>query len=265
MENIIYERKRRIKKLNDEFNEILSLFKKINNMGYVKNVKNGFEGSGYTFEKLIGKEEDHESKPDYKNIEIKTTRLKRKKEITLINITPDISNKDNEFPMEEILKKIGYPDKSNKKYKKINSFIFGDKWNYIGLYTYKRIKLDVNYEDKKIYINAFEYNNEEIKIGASWSFNFIKKRVEKKLKNLALINVDTKRINGEEYSYYKNIELYKIISTDLFIDLIKEGIIIVELRANIIKEGVYKGKIKSRGANFIIDYKNIEKLYNKIY
>ena len=91
MENIIYERKRRIKKLNDEFNEILSLFKKINNMGYVKNVKNGFEGSGYTFEKLIGKEEDHESKPDYKNIEIKTTRLKRKKEITLINITPDIS------------------------------------------------------------------------------------------------------------------------------------------------------------------------------
>lgn len=246
--------------MNQEEKELIKLFEDINKKGYIKSLRKGCGGAGYTFEKLIGKEEDFEPKPDYKTIEIKTRRV-NSNIMTLLNITPE-SNLKN--PMEEILEKLGYPDKTNKNYKRINSNIFANKWNYIGRYSYKKIKLDINYYDKKIYIKSFNYKNEEIIINASWSFDLIKKRVESKLKKLAIINVNSKKNNKEEYFYYKNIELFELKGLDEFIELINNGIIAVELRAFIIKEGEFKGKVKSKGANFFIEYKNIDKLFNKI-
>ena len=58
---------------NDEnFNELIEKFKKINKEGYIRGINNNLTNScGLTFEKLLGKNADSMFLPDYKDIEIK--------------------------------------------------------------------------------------------------------------------------------------------------------------------------------------------------
>ena len=58
--------------MNTQLKKLYVTFLKIKNMGYIKTMRKGSTGVGYTFEKLLGKEEDNLPFPDYKGIEIKT-------------------------------------------------------------------------------------------------------------------------------------------------------------------------------------------------
>ena len=49
-------------------------FLKIKKKGWIKTMKKGYGGVGYTFERLLGKEVDSFRIPDFHGIEIKTMR-----------------------------------------------------------------------------------------------------------------------------------------------------------------------------------------------
>lgn len=55
----------------DSFLLLKNKFESIKNKGWIKSLRRGSTGVGYTFESLLGKDEDSYSLPDFNGIEIK--------------------------------------------------------------------------------------------------------------------------------------------------------------------------------------------------
>ena len=68
--------------------ELIQKFDEIKKGGLYKSQRCGSTGIGYTFEKLLGKEEDYSYAPDYKGIEIKTKLGYSKCPVTLFSLVP---------------------------------------------------------------------------------------------------------------------------------------------------------------------------------
>lgn len=68
--------------------ELLTKCKNISRMGFVKTMKAGDTGIGFTFESLLGITANSSKSPDYKGIEIKTSRSKKNKG-TLLSMVPN--------------------------------------------------------------------------------------------------------------------------------------------------------------------------------
>ena len=72
----------------EEINLLKNKFYTIKNLGWVKSLRKGSTGIGYTFESLLGKKEDTLTLPDFNGIEIKSHRKNSKSYITLFNYNP---------------------------------------------------------------------------------------------------------------------------------------------------------------------------------
>lgn len=95
--------------------ELLNKLKDIHSMGYVKGVSHGDTDVGMTLENLLGVEPNASKKPDYKGIELKSSRhhgkvlgkkISGSGKVTLFTNTPDW--KRSQFSALEILKHFGY-------------------------------------------------------------------------------------------------------------------------------------------------------------
>ncbi len=245
--------------MNSDIIELKKLFKQIKREGYIESNDKSWGAVGNTFEKLIGKKEENFAIPDYKTIEIKTMRENSTSKLHLFNATPD---GDYLFPIKRVLNILGYPDKINKNYKVFNVDV--DAVNFKSLGLYKRVKLSINREEKKVDLVAFDINGNDLEINTSWSFDLLEKCLKRKIKYLALIRAKTKNINKKEYFYYKKIDFYELKNVETFIDLLERGVIIITFKIGVYRSGKNKGKIHDRGTGFSIDIKNIEYLYKKI-
>ena len=242
--------------MNESFIELYTKFKEIKNMGWVKSQRIGVGGIGYTFEKLIGKEEDNFSIPDYEGIEIKTTNQFGNEDITLFSATPD---GDYLFPIKSVLDKLGYPDKDYPEYKVFNMTVNAIEYKWIGLY--KKMKLVVNRDEKKIDLIVKSRDNKPIDINVSWSIDMLRKKIYIKLRYLAIIKAKIRKVGGEQYFLYNKISLYELKSFDKFIDLIEMGVIVISFKISIFKKGPKFGKMHDRGTSFSIKEKDISYLY----
>jgi len=73
--------------------ELLTKLRAISSSGYVSSLRTGTTGVGMTLESLLGIPSNSSRAPDYRGIEIKTSRLtKSKNRITLFSKTPDWAN-----------------------------------------------------------------------------------------------------------------------------------------------------------------------------
>ena len=242
-----------------DFFDLYNLYLKINRMGWIKSKRKGPGGIGYTFETLLGKEEDDFQIPDYKSIEIKAMRFKSRRVLHLFTLTPD---GDFLFPIKRLLGKIGYPSKINPSCNIFRANISACEYSMIG--WSRRVRLEVNYEAKKIELLAFKSNGEKIDVDISWSFELLEKTLDTKLKNLAIIMADHKMVNGEEYFQYMRIIFYKLREFDKFISSIEKGVITISFNIDVFKSGNRIGQIHDHGTCFCINVKNIDDLYKKI-
>lgn len=224
-------------------------------MGWVKTQRIGPGGSGYTFEALLGKEEDNFSFPDFEGIEIKTTNQFVKEFIHLFCATPD---GDFLYPINRIIDLLGYPDKDYPEHKVFNITVSAGK--YVYLYG-KKVILFVNRIDRKVQLLAKDKNNQPIDIDVSWSFEMLERKLFIKMKNLAVIKTEKKRLKGAEYYYYKEINMYELKGFNKFIDLIEDGTVQISFKISIFKSGKRFGKTHDRGTAFSIYEKDIKKLY----
>lgn len=74
--------------LSSTANELIEKLNEISKKGYIKNLKSGDTGIGFTLETLLGINQNSSQKPDYFGIEIKSLR-KRSKKGTLFSQVPD--------------------------------------------------------------------------------------------------------------------------------------------------------------------------------
>ncbi len=242
-----------------QIDDLNKRFLNIKKQGWIKTLSNGTSGIGYTFESLIGKEKENFPIADYNGIEIKTSRRTSWGKIHLFHATPD---GDYLFPIKDILNVLGYPDRDFPEYKVFNFNTNSKNYTYVGLY--KKIKLYVDRKEEKIYLIAKNKNGENLNLQISWSFKMLKQRLDLKLKCLAIVKADTKKINCVEYFKYNEINFYKLKSFDVFIDLIESGAINITFMIGIYKSGKQFGQTHDRGTAFTINEKNIELLYDKI-
>jgi hypothetical protein len=61
---------------DEALNDLLSRFDEISNMGWICSLREGDTGIGYTFESLVGIEENNDRKADFRGIEIKCKQIK---------------------------------------------------------------------------------------------------------------------------------------------------------------------------------------------
>lgn len=242
----------------DDLISLKKKFEEIKKMGWIESKRCGTTGIGYTFETLIGKEEESFPIPDYGTIEIKTRFRNSKEDMTLFNASPD---GDYLFPTRKMYEKYGFPDKKFPNYK-----VFYANISTLAKFAGKenRFKLLVDRSKKKIKIIVIDRigNLEDTEV--SWSFDILKEKIERKIKYLAIVKADCKFYFGKQHFKYYEINFYVLKNFETFISLIEKGIVKTVFAIGFYKSGPKLGQMNSHGVGFDIAEKDIEKLFIKI-
>ena len=232
-------------------------FKRIKNKGYIKGVYNNISSIGRTFETELGLDENYFSIADYYGIEIKTRRAYSTSAITLFTSVPD---GEDLFEIERLKNTYGYPCKLDRKFKVLYGEVYGNKVNGIGV-NYK-YKLDVDRNERKVYLCVLDRYLNLIEKKVYWSFDYLEERIMNKLRYLAIINTWTNDIDKWPYFKYYKMDIYKLISFNKFLDLIDSGVIYIKLLMGVHLDEKRYGQTYDHGSGFVIEFKNIPKLFN---
>ena len=238
--------------------DLLSLrlkFEQIKKIGWVESQRSGTTGIGYTFEKLLGKEEEQFAIPDYGTIEIKTRHRNSRESIGLFTAAPD---GDYLFATKKMYDEYGFPDSKNPELKVFYASM-GTKFKHAGRDYQFRIQIDK--EANKIKIIALDKVGNIIDTEVSWSLEMIKQKVETKLKYLAFVKADSKFICGKQYFNYYSLVFYMIRGFNTFIKLIEKDIIHVTFMVGVYRTGPKKGMMYNHGVRFDIREENLDKLF----
>ena len=237
--------------------ELLTKFMKISHKGWIESSRKHNTGIGKTFEDLLDKIEDNEADPDYKGIEIKTHRNSSQSYTTLFTASPDGPAKAENTRLRE---KYGHVD-IESGLNILHSSIFSNrKTTYNKKYKFQ---LEVNRNDRKIYLMIFDLNDKLLEKITYWDFDSLNSKLKRKLKMLAYITSKNKIENNTEYFLYQECKLYKFKSFDKFLDLLEQGVIMLDIRIGVYKSGKSFGKTHDHGTGFRIKECDIDKLYDE--
>ncbi len=234
-------------------------FERIKNMGWIESRRQGPTGVGYTFESLLGKEEENFELPDYQDIEIKTHLTFGRGKMKLFAATPD---GDYLFPIQNIVTKYGYPDKDLPNYKVFKGAISSQKFTPIG--THYLFKIVVNLKEEKLQLLVVNHQLEKESEEVSWSFQMLQEKLTRKLQTLAVVSAYQKERNGKPFYQYHNIRFFSLKGFDVFLKLIESGVVQINFTIGIFKKGDRMGQLHDHGTEFIIQEKDLEKLYSII-
>ena len=242
----------------DDLVTLKNKFEDIRNKGWIPSMRNGTTGIGYTFECLIGKDEEQFPIPDYKTIEIKTRYRNSKYSIALFTAAPD---GDYLYATKMMYDKFGFPDSKNPKFKVFYACI-GSYARYAGRNWLFKLVVD---RDKQIVkIVSYTKTGGEVNPGVSWSFNLLKEKLYTKLRYLAFVKADAKYYFYKQYFRYYQITFYMLKDFEAFLRLIEEDIIKVTFMVGVYRNGEKQGEMCNHGVRFDIDEENLEKLFIKV-
>lgn len=226
-------------KPNEAVPLLLREFDQVKETGYIKTLRSGSTGVGYTFETLLGIEENNHSGPDFMGIELKCFRMKDSQPDEKKNLfLKEPEWIDNSKNMNERLHKYGYFDKENQRQALFSTATCTQ--NSHGL------KLSVDEENEWVFL---DYYDEHI---ARYDFETIKGRLDEKLTEAAFIGAKKRGVGVNEEFYYQTLTYYTSPSVREFISLIKSGHVKLEIR---MREG------KNYGTCFRIMESKLPELY----
>lgn len=192
--------------MNKDMLQLKNKFTDISNMGWIKSLRNGSTGIGYTFEYYLGKKEDSFFLPDFNGIEIKTHRARSNSSFTLFNVSPD---GESFFEIKRLYKLYDHKGKFCTDFKVLNNSVICSKKTCVGLnYNFSLNVLD---SDQKIYLNVYNKKNVLIDSQTYWTYNLLNERLFLKHNFLAIVIADNKYVDGVEYFRYKVIRLNVLI------------------------------------------------------
>lgn len=240
--------------MKDNSMELIELFKKIANKGWIEGVGKSWGDIGLTFEHEIGKLPDSTYNPDYKDIEIKCTSRYSRFPLFLFTLAFD-GPTDSEI--SRLAEKYGYYDHDfcDKKvmFRKItNELNENNKYNF---------SFEINRKEEKIYLCVSNGKGELLEKESYITFNKLKKHLDIKMKKIAYIKASAKKIDGIKYYRYYYIGLYRLKEFDDFLKLIENDKLVITIISRISKSGVFKGRYKNKNIEFSIPKENIEELF----
>ena len=159
----------------------------IKGKGYVKSLRQGATGIGFTLEKLLNIEENNISAPDLGEIELKALREHHMGLITLFTF----NRKAWKMRPLEAIKKYGSKDSNGR----------------LGLYYTMRLKpnsagLFLSVEDTSVSVRSIDGN-----IVAVWELKEMERRFNKKVKSVLLVKANVEERDGLEYFWFNRARL----------------------------------------------------------
>lgn len=238
--------------MTENFKALRAEFITIKNKGLIKSLRKGTTGAGFTFETLLNKKEDASFLPDYKGIELKTKLGYSKSPLTLFNCIPKRNKKS---AINYILENYSWKTSEN-----INIFSYevgcsknDKKYNF-------SFKLEIDYLAKQIVMKSYKDNIFYENV-CYWDFKDLEKKLNIKLKYLAIVLAYPYKVDGDLYYKYLKMTMYKLKGFFEFLELIKNGKINIHFYMKKNKENV----IDNHGVSFRINNNNIEDLFRKLY
>ena len=129
--------------------KIISKFRAVKELGYVKSRRRNNTGIGKTFEDYVGVVENNYDEPDLFGYEIKSHREAAQSYITLFTKSPSFPRGAN----AKLKDKYGSPYEDNPDLKKLHTSMFANKKNSYGnKYAFQLIN---NREERCIYIAVY--------------------------------------------------------------------------------------------------------------
>lgn len=221
--------------------ELVEKLQAIRGMGYVKALRKGNTGIGYTFESLIGLDETNIPIPDIGGrVEIKTTRKDSSSLVTLFTFNRGVWIRKQ----KEIIEQFGYEDEKGRK--ALKSTIFFNKPNSLGLF--------IEIDESKNVIRLLSPNNELL---AEWDVYVVVGVFSSKLSRLLFVLADRRTVKGQEEFHFNEAYLLTEPNPRNFLKAFKNSLVGIDLRMHL-KEN---GTVRNRGTGFRMHEKDMLELY----
>ena len=239
--------------------ELLRKLKEIHNLDFIKGISHGDTNVGMTLENLLGIPPNSSKTPDYKGIELKSSRKHsdgtritpsgKTQHITLFTQVPDW--KRSKFSAEDILKIFGY---SSDRYSLQLNCTISNVPNAQGLY------LDASNEIDLINKAKHEKYTGDVVV---WALEKLKERLESKHAETFWVQATSKIIDGCEFFRYDLVRHTRKPNTANIASMFDAGIITVDFAMHIKPTG----GIRDHGYLFRTSRSNFSHIFplEKIY
>ena len=182
---------------SDVANELLTMLSEVSHKGFIKTMRPGDTGVGYTLETLLGIEANSKKAPDYKGIELKSSRVSKagNKQTTVFSQVPNwkLSNLKGS---KDILNKHGRYN-AEKERDQLYHEISCTKPNSYDL----QLELKDDWEElRQIYLPDGDENRKETDV--IWQMDKLIERVEEKHKETMWVSAETRGKGAEEEFWY---------------------------------------------------------------
>lgn len=235
-------------------------FEIIKEKGWIKSSSNGRGNIGMTFERELGLTPNQFEIPDFDGIEIKTKQDETTPFLTLFSATFDGTYL---FEMRRVAEMYGEYDRSfkNKKilYCSVNSL------NFTRLTSGVKMRINVCFEEKKVYLLIYDNFGNLIDRQSYWSFELLKGKLERKLSYLALVSAKRSVAVEREFFYYYDIKFMRLKSFSEFLRLLDLGKISIYFKYGVYRSGTKVGKSCDHGTSFDIRRDDLKRLFDYIY
>jgi hypothetical protein len=232
-------------------------FYRIKKLGFVdctrSNNKDG--GIGNTYEDLLGIRENNLKEADYLGYELKSKRQFNSSYISLFSKSPGYPTKANRYLRETYgdIRDLKHPEK-----KKLYASIFGHRYSLV--YGKHKMKLDVNYDELRVYLKILDLNDNLSDSVIYWNFDSLKK-ASSKMKSLMLVLAETKTENNRRKHHYNKAEIYENFDFDKFLKNLETGGIMFDIRIGVHNSGKNIEKTHDHGSGFRVKLENFKNLY----
>jgi len=217
-----------------DFNEFMRRLEEIKEMGYVKTHRLGPTGIGKTLEDILGIKENNVPGPNAAMLELKSARKGSQSMMTLVTKAPLPRGANS-----RLLQSYGYgvPKELHITLEKPGS------WTKVK--GNPAFKLDL----KSDRIEIVSLDGVTL---AFWSDKVLKEVFERKYPALAYVKADCKGNEQDEEFQYNEAWYLKDFNFDKIKELIRDGIIRVDVRIGRYRSGKLKGKPHDHGTGFRI-------------
>ena len=235
---------------NQESNarELYQKIKEIHNKGFIKTIKAGDTGVGMTLEHLLNIRPNADKGPDYKGIELKTSRNQPKKPKTRTTLYSRVPTWNKNFKgSKDLIDNFGYWSEEKQR-RQLYCTISAKKANPQGLYLISDEKNDCLWVAHK----------EKGKV-VEWEFKKLREQLMEKHHETFWVEAETKEIDGIEHFKYNKVTYTKNPNIELIPLLFDNGIITLDFTMHIKPNG----NARDHGYLMKIDEKNLELLFPK--
>jgi hypothetical protein len=235
--------------------ELLLKMSEISARGYIKTMRSGDTGVGYTLESLLGIEANSSKAPDYKGIELKAARVGkgRAKQTTIFSQVPKWSSSSLKGS-REILEKHGRFN-IKKSRKQVYHEISATKLNSYNL------QLEVDESSGMLYQVFLNPENEmRQERDVVWEIDHLVSRVEEKHKETMWISALARGKRSEEEFFYHKLKHTRGVDPAALQLLLDSG----EMTVHYLIKELPSGAAKDQGYLFKMAPKYLPILFDKI-